>query len=69
MSEFARLALVYTALRIVLFVACLVVLYVLGLRSFVLVAVALLASGVIAYPVARKQRDRLTAAYEERRRR
>ena len=56
----------YTALRLGLFVGCLGALYLVGLHGFVLFVVALVASGVLSYPLARRQRDAMVRAHSQR---
>lgn len=58
---------IYTGIRLGLFALSLAIAFAFGLRSILLVAVALVASGVLSYPLARRQRDQLIAAYEQRR--
>lgn len=69
MNSALRVSLIYTALRAGLFLVTASVCFLLGLRSIVLVAVALVASGLLSYPLARRQRDDLTAALSDRRQR
>jgi hypothetical protein len=57
----------YTAVRLAIFLACLGVLYLVGLRGFVLFLVALLVSGVLSYPLARRQRDAMVRSYQDNR--
>jgi hypothetical protein len=59
----------YTALRLLLFAACLGVLYLLGLSGLLLFVVALLISGLLTYPLARRQRDAMISSYGNNRRR
>lgn len=54
-----RAFLVYNALRLALFVACAALLALAGLRSIVLLAVALLVSGVLSYFLLDRQRQAL----------
>lgn len=68
MSPLARSVLVYTGIRLGLFVLAGLAGFVFGLRSIVLVAVALVASGVLSYPLARRQRDDMATQLEARRR-
>lgn len=68
LSPFTKIVLLYTGIRIGLFVAVAAVLFALGFNDIVLVAVALVASGVLSYPLARKQRAELALQYEARRR-
>ncbi|GAA4561924.1 DUF4229 domain-containing protein [Planotetraspora kaengkrachanensis] len=51
---------VYTLSRIGLFAAALAVLYLVGLRTYALLAAAFLVSGVISYVLLSKQRDALS---------
>jgi hypothetical protein len=57
----------YLGLRLVLFAAALAVCILLGLNGLLAVVVALLASGVIAYPLAKRQRDEIARAFQQRR--
>jgi len=57
----------YLGLRIVLFAAVLGICILLGLTGWLAAIVALLVSGVIALPLARKQRDEITQAFHHRR--
>lgn len=61
-----RATLAYTSARILLFLAVLVLLYVAGLRSLPLLAVALLVSGIVSYFVLSKARDRMSASLSSR---
>lgn len=58
----------YTAVRLAIFLACLGVLYLVGLRGLVLFVVALLVSGLLSYPLARRQRDAMVRSYQQNRR-
>ena len=58
----------YLGLRMLLFFGALGVCMVLGLRGLIAVLVALLVSGVISYPIARRQRDQIVDAMRNRRR-
>lgn len=58
----------YLALRIVLFLVVALVLRLVGLTGLLLVVVALLVSGVLAYPLARRQRDQMVSRARSRRR-
>lgn len=62
----ARAAAVYTGLRMLAFVVCVVVLGLLGLRGLIGIAAALLVSSAIGLFVLRRQRDQLTAALQAR---
>jgi hypothetical protein len=57
----------YLGLRLVLFAAVLGICILLGLTGWLAAIVALLVSGVIALPLARKQRDEITQAFHHRR--
>jgi Mn2+/Fe2+ NRAMP family transporter len=57
-----RATLAYTSARILLFLAALVLLYVAGLRGLVLLAVALLVSGIASFVVLSKARDRMSTS-------
>jgi Protein of unknown function (DUF4229) len=65
----AHPAVAYTLSRIALFVVALWVLYLLGARGLLLVALAALASGLISYVVLSRQRDAMSAAVSDRVRR
>jgi hypothetical protein len=58
----------YTLVRLAIFFACLGVLYVVGLRGLVLFVVALLVSGLLSYPLARRHRDAMVRSYQQNRR-
>ncbi len=57
----------YLGIRLVLFAAALVICIVLGMNGILAVVVALLVSGVVAYPLARRQRDEIARAFQQRR--
>jgi hypothetical protein len=57
----------YLGIRLVLFAAALVICIVLGMNGVLAVLVALLVSGVVAYPLARRQRDAIARAFQQRR--
>lgn len=61
-----RPALAYTSARIGLFIAALALLYLLGARGLLLVALALLASGVISLVVLSRQRDAMSTSLSAR---
>ena len=61
MAKPAVAALRYTLMRLGLFAACAAVLYLVGMRGFLLWSVALLASGAIALVVLRRDRDEMSA--------
>lgn len=66
-SEMARLVVAYTALRLALFAVVFIGLLFTPLPKIVSVAVALVASALLSYPLGRQQRDRVGALYLERR--
>jgi Mn2+/Fe2+ NRAMP family transporter len=57
-----RAALAYTSARILLFIAALALLYLVGARGLILLALALLASGLISFVVLSRARDRMSAS-------
>ena len=57
-----RSALTYTSARILLFVAALLLLYLVGARGLLLVALALVASGIISFVVLSRQRDAMSSS-------
>jgi hypothetical protein len=59
----------YTAVRLAIFLVCLGVLYLVGLHGLLLFVVALLVSGLLSYPLARRQRDAMVRSYQDNRRR
>ena len=61
-----RPALTYTSARILLFVASLGLLYLTGARGLLLLALALLASGILSYVLLSRQRDRMSGALSAR---
>jgi hypothetical protein len=65
----AHPAVAYTLSRIALFIVALWVLYLVGARGLLLVALAALASGLISYVVLSRQRDAMSAAVSDRVRR
>jgi Protein of unknown function (DUF4229) len=66
MSPIVRVGITYTLLRVAVFAVCVFLLRLAGLHSLPLVLVALLVSGVVSYPIGRRQRDALVAAWQER---
>jgi UPF0716 family protein affecting phage T7 exclusion len=66
-SPLTRIMLVYTFIRVVLFVAVAAILWGFGMNDLILVAVALVASGVLSYPLARRQRTELAERLAARR--
>lgn len=61
-----RASVAYTSARFLLFVATLAVLYLIGARGLILLALALLISGLISYVVLSKARDRMSASLSGR---
>ena len=61
-----RAAFTYTSARILLFVAALALLYLVGARGLLLVALALLASGIISFVVLSRQRDAMSSSLSSR---
>jgi hypothetical protein len=57
----------YLGLRLVLFALALAICILLGMNGFLAVIVALLVSGVVAYPLARRQREEIVQAFQQRR--
>jgi len=58
--------LLYTLLRLALFVGVAGILYLLGMRDLLLLAVALLVSGLVSFAVLSGQRDQMSAALASR---
>jgi Mn2+/Fe2+ NRAMP family transporter len=61
-----RPVLAYTSARILLFVAALALVYLIGARGLLLVALALLASGIISFVVLSRQRDAMSSSLSGR---
>lgn len=61
-----RSALFYTTARILMFISCLALLYLVGARGLALVALALVASGIISYVVLSRQRDAMSTSLSNR---
>lgn len=61
-----RSVIVYTAARLALFGATVGVLYLAGARGFLLLALAVLISGVVSYVLLSRQRDAMSASVTER---
>jgi Protein of unknown function (DUF4229) len=61
-----RPVLVYSASRLALFAAVAGVLYLVGARSFLLLVLAFLISGLIAWPLLGRQRDQMARTVEQR---
>lgn len=58
--------LLYTSLRLALFVGVAGILYLLGMRDLLLLAVALLVSGLLSFTLLSGQRDQMSAALAAR---
>jgi hypothetical protein len=61
-----RTAFAYTSARILLFVVAMVVLYLVGARGLLLLALALVVSGIASYVLLSKQRDRMSGSLTSR---
>lgn len=61
-----RATVAYTSARILLFAAALAVLYLIGARGLILLALALLVSGLASYVVLSRARDRMSASLSGR---
>lgn len=61
-----RSVLVYTLSRLALFAATAGVLYLVGARGFLLLALAILISGVISFVLLSRQRDAVSSSVSER---
>jgi multisubunit Na+/H+ antiporter MnhG subunit len=61
-SSVAKIYAGYLGLRLLLFGVALVVCILVGLSGLVAVIVALVVSGIVAYPLARRQRDDIVRA-------
>jgi hypothetical protein len=57
----------FLALRMAIFLVVLVILIALHLQGLLAVVLALLISGVLSYPLARRQRDDIVRAFQQRR--
>lgn len=64
-----RATLAYTTARILLFVAATVLIYLAGARGLLLLALALLVSGLISFVLLSRQRDAMSGALSNRLRR
>jgi hypothetical protein len=67
LSPLKRIVIVYTFIRVVLFIAVAAIMWVIPLNNIVRVAVALVVSGLLSYPLARRQRTELAERLAERR--
>jgi Mn2+/Fe2+ NRAMP family transporter len=61
-----RATLSYTSMRLLLFVASLILMYFAGARGLLLVGLALVVSGVISFVVLSRQRDAMSGALAAR---
>jgi Mn2+/Fe2+ NRAMP family transporter len=61
-----RTAFAYSSARILLFVVAVVLLYLIGARGLLLLALALVVSGIASYVLLSKQRDRMSGALTAR---
>ena len=57
-----RATLAYTTARILLFVVAVILLYLVGARSLLLLALALVVSGIASFVLLSRQRDRMSGA-------
>jgi len=57
-----RPTLAYTALRLLLFIAALLLVYLLGARGFLLIGLAILISGIVSFVVLWRQRHAMSGA-------
>lgn len=64
-----RLVILYTSIRLALFLAVFLVLIPAGLNVLVQLAVAFVGSALLSYPVARKQRTEMSVLIAERQQR
>jgi Mn2+/Fe2+ NRAMP family transporter len=61
-----RTAFAYSSARILLFVVAMILLYLVGARGLLLLALALVVSGIASYVLLSKQRDRMSGALTSR---
>ena len=59
-------ALTYTSARLLLFVAALALLYLIGARGLLLVALALVVSGIVSFVLLSRQRDAMSSSLTAR---
>jgi Protein of unknown function (DUF4229) len=57
---------VYTSSRVAIFVVCMMILWLLGMKSLLLVAVAFLLSGLASFVLLSRQRDAMSSDVVER---
>jgi len=61
-----RTAFAYSSARILLFVGAMIILYLVGARGLLLLALALVVSGIASYVLLSRQRDRMSGALTSR---
>jgi Mn2+/Fe2+ NRAMP family transporter len=61
-----RTAFAYSSARILLFVVAMILLYLVGARGLLLLALALVVSGIASYVLLSKQRDRMSGVLTSR---
>lgn len=61
-----RATLAYTSARILLLVVALILLYLVGARGLLLLALAFVVSGILSYVLLARQRDRISSALTAR---
>jgi hypothetical protein len=61
-----RATLAYTASRLLLFVAAVIILYLFGARGLLLIGIALVASSIVSLVLLSKQRDAMSGALSAR---
>jgi hypothetical protein len=61
-----RATLAYTSARILLLVVALILLYLVGARGLLLLALAFVVSGILSYVLLSRQRDRISSALTAR---
>jgi hypothetical protein len=61
-----RTAFAYTSARILLFVVATILLYLVGARGLLLLALALVVSGIASYVLLSRQRDKMSGALTDR---
>ncbi len=69
MNGMTRMIVSYTALRLALFTIAFILLLFSPLATIVDIAIALVVSAIVSYPLGRHQRDRMTTLLLERRER
>jgi hypothetical protein len=57
-----RATLAYSTMRLLLFIACLLLIYLAGARGLLLVALALVVSGIVSFVVLSRQRDAMSGS-------